>query len=288
MASPVSPTDFFSEAIAQAPGNGIPNNYDYVSPIAGVSTGQVAAGSAQITNPVTSTNPSQPPFPDPGTGSSSATADRTVGQLHAAAGATSGNFAASAYADFGDTLKFSAHGASSNTVTTVQFAIQLIGTFSDFPAGECCTSSGLAGGTLLAVLGTMPYSGGFVGAFSPTTTSNIDTTVGVAQNFYGGPANINQVFTGSFSFTGATADAALFVFLSAQGQYQYANFGDTATFSFVDLPTNVSFTSASGDFLSGATTPLPAALPLFASGLGVMGFLAKRRRRKNGAAPAAG
>ena len=30
-------------------------------------------------------------------------------------------------------------------------------------------------------------------------------------------------------------------------------------------------------------TPLPAALPLFASGLGVMGFLAKRRKRKNAA-----
>lgn len=31
---------------------------------------------------------------------------------------------------------------------------------------------------------------------------------------------------------------------------------------------------------AGAPTPLPAALPLFASGLGVMGFLARRRKRK--------
>ena len=36
-----------------------------------------------------------------------------------------------------------------------------------------------------------------------------------------------------------------------------------------------------------ATTPLPAALPLFAGGLGVLGFLAKRRKRKASAmAPA--
>jgi hypothetical protein len=35
------------------------------------------------------------------------------------------------------------------------------------------------------------------------------------------------------------------------------------------------------------TTPLPAALPLFASGLGLMGFLAKRRKRKDVAAVAA-
>ncbi len=36
-----------------------------------------------------------------------------------------------------------------------------------------------------------------------------------------------------------------------------------------------------------SSTPLPAALPLFACGLGVMGFLAKRRKRKNTAALAA-
>jgi hypothetical protein len=36
-----------------------------------------------------------------------------------------------------------------------------------------------------------------------------------------------------------------------------------------------------------SNTPLPAALPLFASGLGVMGFLAKRRKRKNAATLAA-
>jgi hypothetical protein len=46
------------------------------------------------------------------------------------------------------------------------------------------------------------------------------------------------------------------------------------------LPDGVTFTSASGVFLRESATPLPAALPLFASGLGVMGFLAKRRKRK--------
>jgi hypothetical protein len=41
------------------------------------------------------------------------------------------------------------------------------------------------------------------------------------------------------------------------------------------------------DDLTVSSTPLPAALPLFASGLGVMGFLAKRRKRKSAAAIAA-
>ena len=42
-----------------------------------------------------------------------------------------------------------------------------------------------------------------------------------------------------------------------------------------------------GNSISGSATPLPAALPLFATGFGVMGFLAKRRKRKNIAAPVA-
>jgi hypothetical protein len=45
------------------------------------------------------------------------------------------------------------------------------------------------------------------------------------------------------------------------------------------LPDGVTFTSASGVFLSQSATPLPAALPLFATGLGVMGFLGWRRKR---------
>jgi hypothetical protein len=40
-------------------------------------------------------------------------------------------------------------------------------------------------------------------------------------------------------------------------------------------------------FPTVAATPLPAALPLFASGLGVMGWFGRRRKRKNAAAVAA-
>jgi hypothetical protein len=44
-------------------------------------------------------------------------------------------------------------------------------------------------------------------------------------------------------------------------------------------------TSTTGSW-SVATTPLPAALPLFATGLGTMGLFGWRRKRKNAAAAA--
>jgi hypothetical protein len=54
---------------------------------------------------------------------------------------------------------------------------------------------------------------------------------------------------------------------------------------FADSP----LVSYAGTVTAGApqATPLPAALPLFATSLGVMGFLAKRRKRKNTAVVAA-
>ena len=45
--------------------------------------------------------------------------------------------------------------------------------------------------------------------------------------------------------------------------------------------------SCGGQLCSASSTPLPAALPLFASGLGALGLLGWRRKRKNAAALAA-
>jgi hypothetical protein len=47
------------------------------------------------------------------------------------------------------------------------------------------------------------------------------------------------------------------------------------------LPTGVTFTSESGEFLTQTATPLPATLPLFATGLGTLGLLGWRRKRKS-------
>jgi len=73
----------------------------------------------------------------------------------------------------------------------------------------------------------------------------------------------------TFSFTGTGSDALTIEAQTNPGEW-YAD--------------DVSVTGAA---VGTSAAPLPAALPLFASGLGAMGLLGWRRKRKNAAALAA-
>ena len=72
------------------------------------------------------------------------------------------------------------------------------------------------------------------------------------------------------------------------------NFWQLETFTFVATSTStaITLTGATGDHYIGldnvaiSTTPLPGALPLFAGGLGMIGLIAGRKKRKT-ARPAA-
>jgi hypothetical protein len=118
---------------------------------------------------------------------------------------------------------------------------------------------------------------------SPTNSFGFFAT-GV-QTFFG---NVFQV-----SFNDGTLET-LDIPINVNGGAEYFGFTDSVAFNTITIsrPAN-----ANGDDFYGidaisfnapiSATPLPAALPLFAGGLGAMGFVAKRRKRKNGAAIAA-
>jgi hypothetical protein len=90
-------------------------------------------------------------------------------------------------------------------------------------------------------------------------------------------------FTGSFDLIGSSIqlnpDFQLLVGCRAGAQCDY---GNTAKFRFVDLPSNVSFTSDSGVFLANmspvSAVPEPETYTLMMAGLSLMGWVARRRK----------
>jgi PEP-CTERM motif len=267
-----SPSDYFVSAIAQAPLNGLPDlgGLEYVIPIPGVSTGQIAGPAAEIVNPVTTSSHNGLQSE----GNAKAAADLTTGKLHASGGPTSDpfaiGFAAFGNAAFGDVLHFTNSAADSTTVTEIGFKIHVAGILGNFPGfpNICCTTSGNSQATLIYGVGNYLTSGGVFGDFNPSTSNIVDTDFSFKNwyrsNFvdftYPDDYPIDEDIIGEFSFLGSSADAAVYMFLQAGGQYQYSNFGDTATFSFDDLPAGVSYSSDSGHFLTSAPEPSTWAL----------------------------
>jgi len=107
-----------------------------------------------------------------------------------------------------------------------------------------------------------------------------------ALDYTGGPGGSNPYF-GSLSFTisGANLTLASFAELSKGG--------DPSAFFSLDIISGTTGRTGAVDCCTGrstpfevSTVPLPAALPLFAGGLGVMGVIGWRKRRKVAAAAA--
>jgi hypothetical protein len=159
-------------------------------------------------------------------------------------------------ADGSATASLSVTSTSPFGGTPVNDSLQLSG---GILTGCCLAGPGITGSAATG------YSGGFTEANTynllTDTIYTVTLSIQLFDSIIGNPAN------GSiFGSSGGTESVSAFLdplFLAPDG-----------------------YTVLTSDGIGNSpasATPLPAALPLFASGLGVMGFLARRRKRKNAA-----
>ena len=150
-------------------------------------------------------------------------------------------------------------------------------------------------GTYYAFLGTNPAS-----TISQSFTDTLGQTL-VVSFYYASngdlnstPPNSNQLealFNGTAEFNQANIASTGTVNGTTIPKYVEVTFdviatgSDTLTFSSFDIPSALALDDVTVTAVSA--TPLPAALPLFASGLGALGLFGWRRKRKNASAIAA-
>lgn len=190
--------------------------------------------------------------------------DHATGQLGALASTSaSGGAAATAWMDEG--LKFQVLGATNSTITPITLLASLHTTTPDQAVFFGLLFNG--GNIQQSGLFTRPDNGFGGSGFSSFTTWLEGTT---------------RFFSATYNLIGTAPSAYLRMDLrtSAQGG-AVADFSHTAGISFL-LPSNVSFTSQSGQFLTAVSAvPEPSTWAMMLVGFAATGFAMRRRRSKN-------
>jgi hypothetical protein len=166
---------------------------------------------------------------------------------------------------------FSGHSAIANYQSAFSFStppngiqVGVLQSYGDVGATIDQVLSGLASGdsyTVSFYLGDRTNPSGTPYTANPVTVSFAGTNIGTYT-----PTSIDfQLFTATFTANSGSGDL-MFSAASAGG----------------DLDTGLDLVTVSA--ATASATPLPAALPLFASGLGALGLLGWRRKRKAQAA----
>ena len=182
------------------------------------------------------------------------------------------------YAAFGDMLHWSVAGANDNTVTTIGVRFSLDGSWAKDQPAQSAGSMGwvLAFGSAgvhdqVAWLGTNPVtiqSQGFNGWSSSSFTRNLQTD-----------SLTDLVFEGSYTLVGASGSFGVVSYLDAAVSGGTVDFSHTGQFGFTSLPATLTLSSDSGVFpITVAAVPEPETYALMLAGLGLMGWLVRRRR----------
>lgn len=227
-----------------------------------------------------------------------ATVDLASGSLGASVTSvgTGGYVGGRALAQAHDILNFSIAGATADTRTRV--TVEFIAEGSWAEAGRDIYGNGPAANVDAYLYMNNPSSAQgslFARASAQWTVSQpatvVPTLIGTVDQFTGaGSAFGNGDVDGAGSWAGSTATRMVFVgsfdligssltmnpTLTLANNCVYAVCDFRASFRFVDLPSNVSYTSDSGLFL--AAVPEPGSWALMLAGLGSVLTLARRRR----------
>ena len=214
----------------------------------------------------------------------SAAVSLATGSLHAFASATDNNGSCCAQGSAGatlwDTLTFNIAGASASTVTNIPIFFEVDGTASD-PANESWSAflqfsgCGFFNACGIDPGGTVVWSQGYDGQGLTAVSGNLANEDGLASIAWMTPtvSNANDLdIEGILSLTGPSVTLEISADLEVLASDGVVDYGDTAGISF-QLPQGVTFTSASGDFL----TPEPASLALLSAGLLGVGWTRRRR-----------